>query len=264
MTNLILFLIAALPVFLIAFYIYKKDKDKEPSGLLAKLFFAGIASTFLTLFISVILSIIIPFFKGDISNYNTIEIFMYAMIGVALIEESSKWIMLYFFSYNDKAFDELYDMIVYATFVTLGFAFFENLLYVGSSNLQQGIFIGILRALISVPGHACDGIFMGYYLGLSKIAERNGNFHLKKKNIFLSILIPTLLHGVFDFCLFSKNYLFLIAFFIFVGILFAKAIKKVNQISKIEKPKRYLDNYCPNCGYIVNSNYCPMCGRKNN
>ena len=40
-TAILLFIVAALPVFLIAFYIYKKDKDKEPAGLLAKLFFAA-------------------------------------------------------------------------------------------------------------------------------------------------------------------------------------------------------------------------------
>ena len=262
-TAILLFIVAALPVFLIAFYIYKKDKDKEPAGLLAKLFFAGIASTFLTLFLTLILHLIFPFFGGKIAGYSTLEILIYVMIGVALIEEFSKWIMLYFFSYNDKAFDELYDMIVYATFVTLGFAFFENILYIGDNTLQEGISIGIRRALLSVPGHASFGVFMGYYLGLSKIAERNGNAYLKKKNIILSILIPTILHGIFDFCLLTDNILFIFVFFIFVGILFILAIRKIHKISKIEKPKVF-NQYCTNCGYRVSSNYCPRCGRKNN
>lgn len=35
---MMLFVVAALPIFLLGLYIYKKDKNKEPTKLLVKLF----------------------------------------------------------------------------------------------------------------------------------------------------------------------------------------------------------------------------------
>ena len=56
--------------------------------------------------------------------------FIYVFLFVALIEEGSKFLMTYILGYNNKEFDEVYDMIVDASFVSLGFAFYENLIYI--------------------------------------------------------------------------------------------------------------------------------------
>ena len=40
---------------------------------------------------------------------------------------------------------------------------------------ENGFVVGIVRALLAVPGHACDGLFMGYYLGLSKTGQLYNN-----------------------------------------------------------------------------------------
>lgn len=154
-SEIILFTISLLPVFLIGLFIYKKDKDKEPTKLLIKLFLCGIGSCILTLIVSMIMNVF-PIFSAGPSELNSIELFINVFIGVALVEEMSKWVMAYFVSYKDKDFDEFYDMIIYCVFVALGFAFFENLFYVYSG----GIFTGITRALLAVPGHACDGVLM--------------------------------------------------------------------------------------------------------
>lgn len=256
--ELILFTISVLPVFLIGLYIYNKDKEKESAKLLLKLFLGGMASCILTLVISLILNVI-PIFRADENDLNLIELAIKVFIGIALVEEFSKWLMAYLVSYNDKEFDEFYDMILYCVFVALGFACFENLLYV----YQSGVGTGIIRALSSVPSHACDGIIMGYYLGLSKINQINNRKDLKIKNIMLSIIIPTITHGIYDFCLFSKINILMIVFYVFVIFLYVYVIKKVNKISKINRKIKYNDNYCPTCGSIVESNYCPICGRKN-
>ena len=59
MATHILLIIAILPIFLIGSYVYKKDKNKEPTRLLIKLFLGGIASCFLVLFISLSLIILV-------------------------------------------------------------------------------------------------------------------------------------------------------------------------------------------------------------
>ena len=104
---------------------------------------------------------------------------------------------------------------------------------------------------------------MGYYLGMSKIAITNNKKDLKNKYLFLSILVPTLLHGIYDYCLFSENIIFIVLFFIFIIVVYIKSIKKVRKVSSTNMKFKYKNNYCTNCGYVVNSNYCPRCGRKN-
>lgn len=258
--ELILFTVSVLPVFIIGMFVYKKDRQKEPVKLLMKLFLGGMGSCFLVLIVSFILSLIFPILSADAKNMNLIELVIRVFIGVALIEEFCKWIMAYKISYNDNNFDEFYDSILYCIFVALGFACFENLLYV----YQNGIVTGIVRALLAVPGHACDGMFMGYYLGLSKISALNNRDDLKTKNLILSILIPTITHGIYDYCLYTKKAIFIILFFIFVIGMYVYALKQIKKISSINRKIKYKDNYCPVCGHIVDGNFCPTCGRKNN
>lgn len=258
-TELLLFIISVLPVFLIGLYIYKKDKEKESSKILIKLFLGGIGSCFIVLIISYIMYYIFPFFTLEPEDMKTIQLLFKVFIGIALVEEFSKWIMTYIISYNDKGFNELYDAIIYCVFVALGFACFENLMYV----YQNGITTGIIRAISAVPGHACDGLLMGYFLGLSKISSLNNRNDLKRKNIILSMIVPTIIHGIYDYCLFSGNFLLIIFLIIFVICTYVYSIKKIKKISSLNKKFKYKDNYCPNCGHIVDNNFCPICGRKN-
>ena len=229
--QLVLLILSVAPILIFAHMIYKRDFDKEPTSLLVKLFFCGVGSTFLTLIITFILTKIVPFFGYDTTNLSVIELIPYVFLGVALIEEFSKWIFVYKLEYNDNEFNHLYDGIVYAAFVSLGFACFENILYV----MQSGVMTAIVRAFLAIPGHLCDGIMMGYYLSMAKLAMCNGNKELSKKNLILSLLIPVLAHGLYDYLIFassaSDSSIFLIAFFIFVAFFYTYAAKKVKQLS---------------------------------
>ena len=167
--------------------------------------------------------------------------------------------MTYSISFHSKEFDEVYDVIVYSVFAALGFAFLENLFYV----YENGVMTGIVRAIFAVPGHACDGVFMGYYLGLAKISRLNGKKDLSRKNLILSILVPAIMHGIYDYCLFTENVIFVVIFLVFVVLIYVFSIRKVKRISSITKKIIYKYNYCPNCGRVVDCNYCPDCGNKN-
>ena len=228
---LVLLFLSIAPIVIFANMIYKRDFDKEPKSILIKLFLCGIGSTFLTLIITKLLVSIVPFFGYSYGELDAIELIPYVFIGVALIEEFSKWIFVYKLEYNDREFNHLYDGIVYAAFVSLGFACFENILYV----MQSGITTAILRAFLAIPGHLCDGIMMGYYLSMAKLAACNNHKDLSKKNLILSLIIPTIAHGIYDYLIFAStvtdNSLFLIAFFIFVVFFYTYASKKVKQLS---------------------------------
>ncbi len=278
----ILLILAILPVFLILYFVYKKDKTKEPIMLLLSFFMKGIASCFFVLAVSDILAIFLPFMGKETSEMLFHEVLIYAFICVALVEETCKWMMVYNGGYGHKEFDELYDILVYSIFVSLGFAFFENILYVFSSN---SISIAILRAVSAIPGHACDAVFMGYYLSLAKQCKIMGKESLEKKYLKMSILIPTVLHGIYDFCLMSGYTLFVLIFLIFVVYLYVNSIKKLNKLSKANRnlkpnPNRQYpsnkqslqvqqlqrinkNNYCVGCGEKLQGEYCTRCGRRN-
>lgn len=216
--------IAVLPVVLIGIYIYKKDKIKKSKSLLLRLFLFGIFSCFP----AVLFGSIIGNFFPKIKDMNFFELFLYCFIAISLIEELSKWFFTYKLTYYHIEFDSLYDMIVYAVFISLGFAFLENILYVK----EYGIMTGILRGFLSVPGHACDGVLMGIYLGLSKVEMIRGKRNVSFIYKFMSILVPTLTHGIYDFCLFYGSNLFMLFFSFFVVIVDIICIKKVREISK--------------------------------
>ncbi len=289
---LILFILSALPVELICWFVYSKDKNKEPLELLSKLFGKGVISCFWVLVISELMELLVPFLGKEIVDMTQFEVFIYSFIGVALVEEACKWYFVHKVGYNNRCFDEKYDILVYAVFVSLGFAFFENMLYVFTNNSIQ---VGISRALLAVPGHACDSIFMGYYLTIAKQAHLDGNKEQEKLNKIKSILVPTILHGIYDFCLFINIDEFMYVFFIFIIFLYVASLSKIKQLSRKNKSlyrdqlkKEYIrrlkssrmDNYierermqqinmtnsdkqyCTNCGTILVGPFCTHCGKR--
>lgn len=233
----LLIAIAIIPVIIIMMYVYKKDKNKEPAGLLVQLFIGGVFSCFLVITISRLLTNVFPFMNPSDSF---LDIFLYSFVGVALIEEVCKFLITYALGYRHKAFDEIYDMLAYAIFVALGFACFENILYViGNETTTSALVTGLSRAITAIPGHACDGLFMGYYLSLAKVSAKRKNKIAERNNILKSIFIPTAVHGVYDFCCFSGNIIFFAVFVVFIIAVDIIAIKKLNYVAKINKSVNY-------------------------
>lgn len=261
MTFVLLFL-SVLPVFLLGRYIYNTDFEKEPTSLLIKLFLMGVGSVAVTLLLTDILNEIFPFFGTENQEYLTvIELIPYVFIGVALIEEFSKWIFVRLFTYHHYEFNHAYDAIVYSVFVSLGFACIENILYVFS---MGGMQTAILRGITAVPGHACFGVLMGFYLGMAKTSDKFQNVEMSKKNRIKSLVFPILAHGTYDYLLFGspKASYFGIIFVIFVIFLFSKTIDKVKQLANIHFDVREQNTVTPVIKSQYQYRYCPMCGEK--
>lgn len=227
MRILFLLFVSILPVILIGNYIYNKDVDKEPMSLLVRLFFSGIGSFVLTCVFYSLFDIFFPFLSFNELNFSMFDLFIHVFFGIALIEEFSKWFFVYKISYNSLEFDQVYDMIVYCVFVALGFACIENIFYV----LDNGLSVGIIRGLLAVPGHACDGVFMGYYLAISKYVSHDKE--IKNHYLFMSLFVPILLHAFYDFCLISGNVFLVIIFLIFIIILYYYSFRKIKVMSNI-------------------------------
>ena len=227
MVQALLVVLSLLTVFIIGFLIYQRDKNKEPLDILLILAAGGIGAAVITLILNYILSYI-PFFHDGYENLGSVELFIYVFIGIALVEEFSKWILIFGIGYDNDEFDELFDMIVYAVFVSLGFACLENILYIKSSTTG----VMLLRMVLALPGHACFAIFMGYYLGLSKLERVKGNNSTAIIYMILSVIIPTIIHGFYDFCLLIDSNFFTALFVVFIIVLYYLAIRRVLIVSK--------------------------------
>ena len=254
----LLLFITIIPVLLILIYVYQKDKQKEPISILLQFFGLGILCCFIVIYFSQFLENFLPFMNS--SNRKTFfDIILYAFIGVAFIEEGCKWLMLYMRGYYTKEFDEVFDILVYAVFVSLGFAFFENAFYIYQIGQLK---TALIRAVSAIPGHACDAIFMGYYLSIAKQHHYQKNKKEEKKNIILSLLVPTILHGIYDFCIMAKMELFTYVFLIFIVFLYIISFKKLLEISKENKIIKYKEVFCKNCGAKMEGRRCKNCGRE--
>ena len=218
------FLISSItPVLIFLFLIYNKDSIKEPIGLLMKCFFGGFLCVIIDL---IIVKLIAPIGSSFSSPFA--KSFFDAFCQAGFPEELSKLIILYWIVWKHKDFDQYFDGIIYAVFVSMGFALVENLIYV----FEGGMNVAIVRAVLAVPGHGFFGVAMGYYFSLAKF--HNG----PKKNEFMvkCFLVPAILHSLYDFALMyagnsSDNPLLvlalIIAFTIIVIAIWKRGLKKI-------------------------------------
>ena len=220
-----LLVVALLPPLALMYYVHSLDKrEKEPPKLLLKLFIFGC--------LSVIPTVYLEQFAGEtIYNVSTSYIMFQVLenfIGVALIEEGCKYVFLRLGSWKHPAFDHKFDGIVYAVFVSLGFAAIENIMYVFS----YGFGNGVMRAVTSIPGHCIFGIFMGYYYSLSKDATVDGRQDAVSPNALKALIVPMLIHGLYDFILSFEGSWTLIAFFAYVIALDIFAFRFIHRASR--------------------------------
>lgn len=214
---MVILLASLAPVFIILFYIYFRDKyEKEPLGLLFKALLAGMVTVVPILFVERFLMNIMP------SMGKVPEALYHAFILAGTTEELFKFLALYLLVWKSPSFNEKFDGIVYAVFVSLGFAAIENVMYV----VQSGYQTALVRALTAVPAHALFGITMGYYLGIARMYEELRGAYLRK-----AILVPILLHGLYDFILMVEVGWLLSLFIPYVIYLYIIGMKRMKVLS---------------------------------
>ena len=100
--------------------------------------------------------------------------------------------------------------------IGMGFATLENLLYivVRTSDVQVAFNIGVMRMITAIPAHAIFAIVMGYFVGWAKFAGPQRNRYL-----FKGLLSAVFLHGLYDFFVFMRWSILMVAFVLVVGLL---------------------------------------------
>ena len=222
-----LLLAALVPAAFLMVQVYRLDRiEKEPAGLLLKLVLFGALSGLAAGAIEGALTRVLDVTLGG----GMLRLVLENFLAVALVEEACKrWVVLKF-AWNPPAFDYRFDAVVYCVFSALGFAALENILYVA----EYGFAVAVSRALLSVPGHCFFAVYMGIYLGQAKMAERAmQRYYIELPDetpgqyLRASLLVPTLLHGFWDFSLSVGGWLMTVLFYLFVLAFFIDAYRKL-------------------------------------
>lgn len=223
-------LLAVLPSVVLIVYTYRKDTiEKEPFSLLCTLFVGGA----LTVISAVILGAALEVAAEELIERDTMTWLIFDnFIMTALVEEGGKYFVLKHKTWRSPEFNYIFDGIVYAVIVSLGFATIENILYLLDGDLTTAV----LRAVLSVPGHAIDGVFMGSFYGLAKRFECAGKRGKCRANLRHALWVPVLIHGFYDFCLSTEDEFFICVFFVFEIVITVLAFRRVRKFSREDAP----------------------------
>lgn len=177
-------------------FFYKKDTlETEPKILVVRMFFLGM--------LSLIPAALAEYPLRDMS-------FLQVVVAAPLIEECFKFLVVRSTIYRKSVFNEPMNGIIYAVAVALGFASSENALYIVTSYLVPQIALGmsdplfglgfvwklyLIRAFLTVPGHAIWSSMWGYALGLAKLVDTERRWLLIAKGLLLAVV----LHAVFNY-----------------------------------------------------------------
>lgn len=224
-------IIAALfPALFLMRVIYRQDKvEKEPGGLLLSLIFMGVLAALAAVILENIGErILVTFIQPE----NPFFAVFFAFLVVALAEEGAKYYLMRWKTWRNPNFNYTFDGIIYAVFVSLGFAGFENIGYV----MGYGLSVAPARALLAIPGHLAFSVFMGFYYSRAKTAFLDGNRSAQKAYEKLALIVPVFLHGFYDACAMTGTALSTILFFIFVIIVDIAVFRVVRRESRTDRP----------------------------
>ena len=230
--NPILIAAAVIPAIILLVQVNKADKlDKEPVGLLVSLVIQGIISTALAVFTERLGTALLDNLWDE--NSLVYRLCMYFIV-VGLSEEGFKYLLLKRRTWYSPAFNCQFDGVVYAVCVALGFALWENIGYV----VMYGFGTALVRAVTAVPGHACFGVFMGAFYGMARRYANYGYENAAKNRRRLAVIIPMVLHGIYDFIASSETGSSEWVFLVFVAVLFLVTSRMVRRLSQTDQ---YID-----------------------
>lgn len=257
------FTLAIIPSIVLLIYIYKMDKkEKEPRKFLFKLFVAGIIVIIPAIIVEIILGVVVE-------SITVVGSLPYAILDGFIVAAGTEEVFKYLFlkrkSWDSSYFDCMFDGIVYAVFVSLGFASLENIMYV----FDEGIGIAIMRMFTSVPGHMCFAVFMGYYYSKARFAINRGDIRECKRFKRKALIVPILIHGLYDCLIMMESEVVgedatAVAFLIWVVFVIALFIRSFILVAKASKNDEYIvrhvESWDCTCGVTCYGNYCAYCG----
>ena len=223
-------LAAVLPAWFLLRYIYRHDTvEKEPAGLLASLLLMGVAAALCSGVLEGLGEAVLYRLADPGSPLYTVFL---AFFVVALVEEGTKFLFLRARTWRNPNFNYRFDGVVYAVFVSLGFAAFENVLYV----FQYGLSVALPRAILSIPGHMGFAVFMGAFYSRARLRFFRRQPMRSRINLAAGYLIAVFLHGVYDTCCLIGSNTSTLAFLAFVAVMYLVVYATIRRESRKDRP----------------------------
>jgi RsiW-degrading membrane proteinase PrsW (M82 family) len=187
------FLGGIIPAILWFWFWQREDKmNPEPRSSLAIIFILGMLSVF----------VVIPIQKFIQTNVSSSD---WQIISWAAVEEIVKYLAVLIILYKTKVVDEPIDWPIFLITAALGFAAFENILFLikpfSLGQVTVGLMTSQLRFLGSTLLHAVTSGIIGISLGLSFYL---GKF-VKRIYLFIGILFAIALHSIFNFFIMNND-----------------------------------------------------------
>lgn len=187
----ILTLIIAPTLFWAAYHYYKDRHQPEPISNLLLSYGLGIAAGYLGIHAYAALEIIgLRYDAFELAENNRLGLFLYSIFIIGIIEELVKFIPFFLIGMRLHHFDETIDGIIYASFVALGFATYENFYYL--SHLQGTELLA--RAIASPLVHVMFASIWGYTCSRAQMHKRP-----LLPAAVSGLALAAVAHGIYDF-----------------------------------------------------------------
>lgn len=180
------------PAFVWLYFWTEEDCHPEPPALLVSAFVSGMLAIPVALLAQIGWQIIMKAItQSDVTTSLGI------LLGFAFVEELSKYLLVMLVIFWRKDFDEPVDAMVYLISASLGFAAFENVLYLlpeFAKNFELGLLTGNLRFLGATLLHALSSGIVGFFIAHHFCSRGTG----RAWGAFMGIGAATLLHTAFN------------------------------------------------------------------
>ena len=223
-----------LPSIIWLLFYLKRDVHPESNKMVLKIFFLGMLVAIPAVFLEIEIFKLFGLFHFSPFLLAVLNTF----IGVALVEEFLKYLVVQNQVLKHPECDEPIDVMLYMIISALGFAALENILILfqlGPGFLWgRTLEVSIFRFAGATVLHALASGTIGYFLSLSFYKKE-----ARVKFVALGLVIATILHGFYNFFIMRGEGNFRIfgplAILTGLAIFVAFGIKKLQRISKIAK-----------------------------
>jgi len=187
---------AVAPALLVLWLVIAADERPGPPGLVWAAFLLGAASISLLGFARALFAAI-PGLTGD----PTWAMILHAVFGIAASEEIVKILAILAVSTQHARTADPMDTVVYGAAAGLGFAAYENLVYL-LQYPEMWRTLAVLRSVLTVPFHGALGVIAGAYIAIARSGRALGA-HRRDGLAFiraplLVVLAPVVLHACYD------------------------------------------------------------------
>ena len=174
-----------------AYHWYKDQHKPEPFRNLLVTYLLGIAAGALGLHAYEVLGQLgLRHDAYALAASNKAALLIYSVLVIGLVEEGVKFLPFWLVNTRLCHFDELMDGIIYASFVALGFASYENFFYLPYLAPGEALARGFASPIV----HVMFSSIWGYAVGKAVICKRS-----LWPVALASISVAALAHGLYDF-----------------------------------------------------------------